>query len=74
VNLPTGTPDDELLDPAWGVPKPSELSYEQRLWDEVATAMYAGVGLDPDMTWSRAAQRSFTAADAFMAERAKRVK
>jgi hypothetical protein len=51
------------------VTSPSEPSYEQRLWDDVAKNHWNSKGAFPD--WI---QRAFDAADLFMAERAKRMK
>jgi hypothetical protein len=91
VTLPTGTPDDELPDPAWGVPKqmvhgssptPSEPSYEQRLWDDVAQATMVSIitkhkptriARDDD-DYKLFPESAALFADAFMAERAKRMK
>jgi hypothetical protein len=64
----------EVMPNPFAASAPPKPSYEQRLWDDVAIAVYAELGVDPDTAWSRAAQTSFTAANIFMAERARRMK
>lgn len=54
-------------------------NYEQELWDEVAQGWIQGASSDTECSWSKAAvqghvELAYDVADAFMAERAKRLK